>query len=119
VNAAHPGLVASNFAVATVEETAELCKSIPLVGGVLAPVAKGVLGALRGGVMATGWTPDDGALTPVYLAASPEVTRDNIRGKFYVPIAQLNERTSKLARNAKLQKDFWAFSDRLVAEKGY
>jgi len=33
-------------------------------------------------------TPEEGALTQLYLATSPEVEKDDIRGQYYVPIAK-------------------------------
>ena len=58
---------------------------IPVIGAPLQTLAKPLLAFGRKAVFLTGWQPDDGALTQVYLATSPDVATRDIRGKFYVP----------------------------------
>jgi len=56
---------------------------------------------------------DQGALTQLYLATSPEIQNKDIRGRYFIPIA--NEiQPSEYARDEKLQEKLWAFSEDLV-----
>lgn len=58
---------------------------IPVIGAPLQTLAKPLLAFGRKALFMIGWQPDDGALTQVYLATSPDVATRDIRGKFYVP----------------------------------
>jgi len=61
-------------------------------------------------------TPKRGALTQLYLATSPEVVNKNIRGSYFVPIA--NEiQPNPLGKDAELQEKLWAYSEKIVREK--
>ncbi|KAF9429865.1 hypothetical protein BGZ76_001085 [Entomortierella beljakovae] len=77
-------------------------------------------------------TPAHASLTPLYLATSPEVVEKNIRGRYFIPIAnelqpvkranQANNLLSKsiLALETKdkdIQENLWNFSERIVLEK--
>jgi len=56
---------------------------------------------------------DQGALTQLYLATSPEIQNKDIRGRYFIPIA--NEiQPSEYARDEALQEKLWAFSEDLV-----
>jgi NAD(P)-dependent dehydrogenase (short-subunit alcohol dehydrogenase family) len=62
-------------------------------------------------------TPTEGALTQLYLAASPEVEARNIRGAYYVPIARVPNSPWDLAIGASrfvgdkaLAKRLWEYS---------
>ena len=64
-------------------------------------------------------TPTEGALTQLYLAASPEVEARNIRGAYYVPIARmpnspwdLSIGTSRFVGDKALAKRLWEYSVR-------
>ncbi|KAG0275389.1 hypothetical protein BGZ96_003820 [Linnemannia gamsii] len=60
-------------------------------------------------------TPEVGALTQLYLATSPEVESKDIRGRYFVPIA--NEiQPSTWARDEELQEKLWTFSENLVRQ---
>ncbi|CAG8581728.1 5589_t:CDS:2 [Cetraspora pellucida] len=64
-------------------------------------------------------TPDDGALTQLYCATSPEIEENNYRGKYFIPFGELGE-TSDHAKNEELAKKLWHFSETFVKEKlGY
>lgn len=56
-----------------------------------------------------------GALTQLYLATSPDVEKQEIRGRFYQPQA-LQRGEPMLSDNEELQEKLWAVSERLVAE---
>ncbi|KAG0248217.1 hypothetical protein BG011_000334 [Mortierella polycephala] len=61
-------------------------------------------------------TPEVGALTQLYVATSPEIVNKDIRGRYFVPIA--NEiQPSAYAQDEALQEKLWAFSEKLVKEK--
>ncbi|KAF9365448.1 hypothetical protein BGX34_009973 [Mortierella sp. NVP85] len=61
-------------------------------------------------------SPKVGALTQLYLATSPQIENNNIRGRFFIPIA--NEiLPSSYARDEELQEKLWDFSEKLVREK--
>ncbi|KAF9089259.1 hypothetical protein BGX29_012138 [Mortierella sp. GBA35] len=66
------------------------------------------------GIMAM--RPDQGALTQLYLATSPDVEEKDIRGKYYMPIANPIEPTA-ISKDEALQDKLWTFSENLVREK--
>lgn len=107
-NAAHPGVV----------NTAFLDKALDLFEETMHPVAatfiNGFITVLKEGLM---WTSDDGALTQVFLAASSDVVENDIRGKYFHPIA--TEVTPSPLVTEELQKALWKFSEELVAERGF
>ncbi|KAG0035810.1 hypothetical protein BGZ82_005088, partial [Podila clonocystis] len=61
-------------------------------------------------------TPDDGALTQLYVATSPDVVKSDIRGRFFVPIAD-EERLNSKALDVDLQQKLWEYSEKVVKEK--
>ncbi|KAF8925791.1 hypothetical protein EDD21DRAFT_339562 [Dissophora ornata] len=55
----------------------------------------------------------DAALTPLYLATSPEIVEKDIRGRYFIPIA--NElRPNPLSDSVDLQDELWAYSEKAV-----
>ncbi|KAF8943831.1 hypothetical protein BGZ52_011150 [Haplosporangium bisporale] len=99
VNIVHPGFVAT-----------ELQRHNKDLFG---PVVLRILGAITA-VMAM--TPEVGALTQLYVATSPEIVNKDIRGRYFVPIA--NEiQPSAYALDEALQEELWAFSEKLIKEK--
>jgi len=56
------------------------------------------------------WQPREAALTQLYIAVSPDVVNKNIRGKYFHPIGYENP-TNVAAKDLKLQKDLWKFTD--------
>ncbi|KAF9403375.1 hypothetical protein BGX21_004917 [Mortierella sp. AD011] len=63
-----------------------------------------------------GYTPEVGSLTQLYLATSPEIEEKNIRGRYFIPIA--NEiKADYRARDEKVQEEYWTFTENLVREK--
>ncbi|KAG0215360.1 hypothetical protein BGX28_000100 [Mortierella sp. GBA30] len=64
----------------------------------------------------TAMTPEVGSLTQLYCATSPEIEEKDIRGRYFIPIA--NELTpSAYAQDEELQEKLWEFSEKLVKEK--
>ncbi|KAL2912617.1 hypothetical protein HK105_207925 [Polyrhizophydium stewartii] len=67
------------------------------------------------------FTPAEGALTQLYLAAHPDVEKKRITGRYFVPTA-VEEAPSPLATDTASQDSLWAVSNevikRILAEKG-
>ncbi|KAI9206713.1 uncharacterized protein BJ171DRAFT_440222 [Polychytrium aggregatum] len=61
-----------------------------------------------------GASSDWGALTPLYLATSPEIVDNDIRGKYFVPIA-VEEEPTPLAKSEEGAIWTWAWSEAAVA----
>ncbi|CAG8650087.1 2404_t:CDS:2, partial [Scutellospora calospora] len=61
-------------------------------------------------------TTDDGALTQLYCATSPEIEEKNYRGKYFIPFGELAE-PSIQGKDKELVKKLWNFSEQLVKEK--
>ena len=61
------------------------------------------------------WMPEVAALTPLYLATSSEVEQKGLTGKYFAPIAQECD-TSDHAKNATLQREVWALTQRFISE---
>ena len=91
INAAHPGAVASDIG-----------KKIPMASTFWGRYLLSFLNLFF-------YTPDDGALTQIYLAAHPDIVKKNIRGKYYVPMAKLQDATP-IAKDIELQKELWDLS---------
>ncbi|KAI8150267.1 hypothetical protein BJV82DRAFT_586522 [Fennellomyces sp. T-0311] len=95
VNTNHPGVVRS-----------ELSRHIMSPSGVLETIYNNCITI----------TTEQGALTQLYLATSPEVESKNIKGKFYVPYAvpgYVNGYSSSDENATKL----WEFTESLLKEK--
>ncbi|GAA5836069.1 hypothetical protein JCM9279_002184 [Rhodotorula babjevae] len=60
-------------------------------------------------------TPDDGAKTQIYLAASPEVDEKDYRGKYFIPIATPATPTA-YAQDRELAEQLWRLSEDLVKQ---
>ncbi|KAF9368192.1 hypothetical protein CPC16_005594, partial [Podila verticillata] len=99
VNSIHPGLVDTHMARAAVtssdEETKALFAHIPKESFL---------------------TPDQGALTQLYVATSSDIVKNDIRGRFFVPIA-VEEGLNSKALDVDLQEQLWAYSEKIVKEK--
>jgi len=99
VNAVHPGYV----------ET-ELTRNVPdLYGGV-----GSVLSTVSGTLFAK--SPENGALTSIYVATSPDIETKNYRGLYFVPTAKLSKGSAH-SNNAELATRLWEFSENLIREK--
>ncbi|CAG8814435.1 6232_t:CDS:2, partial [Dentiscutata erythropus] len=61
-------------------------------------------------------SPDDGALTQLYCATSPEIEEKNLRGLYFVPFGEVGEPTTQ-GKDEELAKKLWGFSENFVKEK--
>ncbi|CAJ0634031.1 16564_t:CDS:2 [Entrophospora sp. SA101] len=60
-------------------------------------------------------TPDDGALTSLYCATSPEIEEKKFRGKYFIPFGVESTDTLKdYAKDEELAKKLWEFTDDLI-----
>eukprot|EP01090_Pellita_catalonica_P022981 TRINITY_DN9152_c0_g1_i1.p1 TRINITY_DN9152_c0_g1~~TRINITY_DN9152_c0_g1_i1.p1 ORF type:complete len:237 (-),score=59.40 TRINITY_DN9152_c0_g1_i1:234-944(-) len=60
-------------------------------------------------------SPENGALTQLYVATHPDIEDKDYRGRYFVPTAQLST-ASKFGQDPKLAKKLWTVSEKLVAE---
>ncbi|KAJ3321276.1 hypothetical protein HDV06_004501 [Boothiomyces sp. JEL0866] len=103
-NVIHPGFVDT-----------ELTRGPAESAGVFAPVASFFIKAVK---MVVALTPDQGALTQLYCATSEEIEKENIKNKFFVPIASMAEPELKdLASDESLADKLWEYSENLIKEK--
>jgi NAD(P)-dependent dehydrogenase (short-subunit alcohol dehydrogenase family) len=98
VNIAHPGFVSTAM---TDPENGSFGK-----------VGKAIFGML---VKAFAVRPDEGALTQLYLATSPEIENKAVTGKYFVPIAH-EIQPSKYGRDELLQEKLWSWSEETVRQ---
>ncbi|KAI8608264.1 hypothetical protein BC830DRAFT_1174569 [Chytriomyces sp. MP71] len=104
VNSVHPGFVNTELTRGT-EAT---------YGGWLKPI----LGAVKA---IAALTPQDGALTQLFAAASPIVVEKGFKDRFFVPLARDATDTSELialGRDEALADKLWDFTENLLREKG-
>lgn len=59
---------------------------------------------------------EDGALTQLYCATSPEVQNKNIRGKFFIPIAHELDPMPEV-ESKELQEQLWTYSEEVRKNK--
>ncbi|RIB29883.1 hypothetical protein C2G38_2055616 [Gigaspora rosea] len=59
---------------------------------------------------------EDGAITTLYCATSPEIEEKNYRGKYFEPFGIESEKSS-FAKDDDLAKKFWEFTENLINEK--
>ncbi|EAU32252.1 predicted protein [Aspergillus terreus NIH2624] len=76
-----------------------------------------ILGSLLGAVMqfvfrVIGQSTEDGAATAMFLGASRRVVDDDIRGRYFIPIAT-PDATTKIAEDGELARDLWAYLESL------
>ncbi|KAI8985828.1 hypothetical protein BDB01DRAFT_842715 [Pilobolus umbonatus] len=63
-----------------------------------------------------GMSTEDGALTQLYLATSPEVEEKEITGKYYIPYGQPSSPRGPAASD-KGPEELWTFTENLLREK--
>ena len=63
-------------------------------------------------------TPYGGALTSLYVATSPEIQKNNSRGRYYEAIAKISD-VHEFAKDEQRQKDLWKLSESLLEERGF
>ncbi|CAG8509138.1 25461_t:CDS:2 [Gigaspora rosea] len=61
-------------------------------------------------------SPEDGAITTLYCATSPEIEEKNYRGRYFVPFGIEGEKSS-YAKDDDLAKRLWEFTENLINEK--
>ncbi|ORX50539.1 NAD(P)-binding protein [Hesseltinella vesiculosa] len=97
VNQVHPGAVETNM----------LMKMKELLGATLYRMFTAIMGAL---------TPEEGALTQLYAATSPDIESKNIHGTYYVPIAKVAS-VSTAAQSSDNAKLVWDYLQDILVEK--
>jgi len=59
---------------------------------------------------------EDGAITTLYCATSPEIEEKNYRGRYFDPFGIEGEKSSR-AKDDDLAKKLWEFTENLITEK--
>ncbi|CAG8682028.1 38360_t:CDS:2 [Gigaspora margarita] len=59
---------------------------------------------------------EDGAITTLYCATSPEIEEKNYRGRYFDPFGTEGEKSS-CAKDDNLAKKLWEFTENLITEK--
>ncbi|CAG8614025.1 631_t:CDS:2 [Paraglomus occultum] len=59
---------------------------------------------------------EDGALTQLYVATSPDIEINNFRGRHFMPIAKLGAMSAK-AMDENLAKELWDYSEKIIKER--
>jgi NAD(P)-dependent dehydrogenase (short-subunit alcohol dehydrogenase family) len=59
---------------------------------------------------------NNGSLTTLYAATSPEIEEKNYRGEYFVPYGQLGKASAD-ALNGELAERLWRFTEKLIEEK--
>jgi len=99
VNAVHPGYVAT-----------ELGRNLSQTyGSFLSPI-------MAIGTSLFAKSPQNGALTSLYVATDSDIEKNNWTGEYFVPTAK-HQIPSSLAGNPELAKKLWEFSEKLIQEK--
>lgn len=106
INACHPGFVATNIFNSALERTNESWFHRMLIR------AAQLLQRFQ-------WTSEEGAYTQTYLAgAIKELKEKNLKGLYFHPPAKVVP-PSELVYNQTLQADLWAFSEKLLKDRGF
>lgn len=63
-------------------------------------------------------SPYYGALTSLYVATSPDIQKNNIRGSYFDAIARISD-VHEVAKDDQKQKDLWKLSEALLEERGF
>jgi len=71
--------------------------------------------SLKGIFEVVGQSVEDGAATGIFLAASEEVKKKKLKGKYFIPIAKEGE-TTELAKDRDLARNLWYWSDSQVTQ---
>jgi NAD(P)-dependent dehydrogenase (short-subunit alcohol dehydrogenase family) len=64
------------------------------------------------------FTPYKGALTSLYVATSSKIPKENIRGKYFNPIAKIGD-VHQFAKDDIRREALWKLSESLLQEKGH
>jgi len=57
---------------------------------------------------------EEGAITQLYVATSPEIEEKKINGKYFVPMARMRD-VSSYGSNTTAQKELWDYTEQLLA----
>ncbi|CAG8696258.1 10974_t:CDS:2, partial [Ambispora leptoticha] len=98
-NAVHPGFVNTNISREFLSNQGFLTKSIIYIAKALFAMNE-----------------DDGALTSLYAATSPEIEKEDHRGKYFEPIAKLGM-LKPFATNQETASRLWKWTEDLLNEK--
>ncbi|KAG0336856.1 hypothetical protein BG004_007879 [Podila humilis] len=98
VNMVHPGLVDTSL-TSSVEET---------FGDLMSKPVKALISVAA-------LTPDVGVLTQLYCATSPEIQNKDIRGEYFIPIANILD-PNPIAFDEDLQERLWSWTENIVHE---
>lgn len=79
-----------------------------LLGSIPGAAVKGVFDVM-------GQSPEDGAATAMYLAASREVKEKGLKGKYFIPIGKEAE-TTEVAKDSDLARNLWYWCDTQVTQ---
>jgi NAD(P)-dependent dehydrogenase (short-subunit alcohol dehydrogenase family) len=112
VNAVHPGTVDTEVSRYLGADVVRLLER-------LLPVSAETLDAVKAaGMQALAWAADEGALTQLYAAASPQVASERVTGKYLVPVAR-QFAPSAAAVDPALQAKLWDFTQQVLAQRGF
>ncbi|CAG8461422.1 5700_t:CDS:2 [Dentiscutata erythropus] len=67
-------------------------------------------------IMSSSISSEDGAITTLYCATSPEIEEKNFRGKYFEPFGVESEKSS-FAQDDDLAKRLWDFTENMINEK--
>jgi len=105
VNVIHPGLVRTELGrhlMKTLEDDAGLS----------------VKEFMQAAFESVAWSAEEGALTQLFATASPRIHDEDIRGRYFHPVARENpDGRSVHATNKTLQKVLWDFTEKLIESK--
>lgn len=101
VNSAHPGLVATPMSDRVVDSVDKW-----LFFG----MSNVFLDVYERFVRFHWFTAEDGALTQLYLASSPEVVQKNLKGDYFIPHG-VRTTPHRWARNRYMQRELWKWSE--------
>ncbi|CAG8629811.1 7063_t:CDS:2, partial [Dentiscutata heterogama] len=70
-----------------------------------------------GNISTSSISSEDGAITILYCATSPEIEKKNYRGKYFEPFGIVVEKKSSYGDDNNLAKRLWEFTENLISEK--
>ncbi|KAH9152673.1 hypothetical protein LEN26_003680 [Aphanomyces euteiches] len=100
VNSVHPGIVATDIT----NRPMEFAHLLQVFASTLVKLLAMVYGA----------TPQDGALTQLYVATSPDIVQHECHGEYFVPIAKL-DKASPLSNDRSEVKRLWTWTTAVIA----
>ncbi|RIA96975.1 hypothetical protein C1645_328457 [Glomus cerebriforme] len=98
VNSLHPGVVRT-----------ELSRGVEETYGIIAKIVNKFTYLFK-------ISAEDGALTQLYAATSPEIIEKNYRKKYFIPYGEIAE-TTALAQDDELAEKLWKYTEDLIDDK--